>query len=52
MRESLTLFASISNSIWFKNTSIILLLNKIDLFAEKLERVPLSVCFNDYNGKF
>jgi len=51
MDESLTLFSEIVNSRWFKNSSVILLLNKLDLFGEKLKKVPLSVCFADYEGK-
>ncbi|KAJ3997194.1 guanine nucleotide binding protein alpha subunit, partial [Lentinula boryana] len=42
MQEALTLFDSICNSRWFLKTSIILFLNKIDLFAEKLPRSPLG----------
>ncbi|KAJ7457733.1 G protein alpha subunit CIG1, partial [Mycena latifolia] len=38
MQEALTLFDSICNSRWFVKMSIILFLNKIDLFAEKLPR--------------
>lgn len=36
MQEALTLFDSICNSRWFVKTSIILFLNKIDLFRMKL----------------
>jgi hypothetical protein len=36
MQEALTLFDSICNSRWFVKTSIILFLNKIDRFKEKL----------------
>lgn len=50
MQEALTLFDSICNSRWFVKTSIILFLNKIDLFAEKLPRSPLGDYFPDYNG--
>ncbi|KAI7856151.1 G-alpha protein [Circinella umbellata] len=50
LHESLTLFDSICNSKWFIKTSIILFLNKIDLFAEKLSRNPLANYFNDYMG--
>ncbi|ORY96375.1 G-alpha protein [Syncephalastrum racemosum] len=50
LQESLTLFDSICNSRWFIKTSIILFLNKIDLFAEKLPRSPLSKFFDDYKG--
>ncbi|KAI6121804.1 G protein alpha-subunit [Pisolithus sp. B1] len=50
MQEALTLFDSICNSRWFVKTSIILFLNKIDLFAEKLPTSPLSDYFPDYTG--
>ncbi|KAK0462408.1 heterotrimeric G-protein alpha subunit, GPA1-like protein [Desarmillaria tabescens] len=50
MQEALTLFDSICNSRWFVKTSIILFLNKIDLFADKLPRSPLSDYFPDYTG--
>jgi hypothetical protein len=48
MHESLTLFGDIINNRWFQNTSIILFLNKKDLFAEKIKRVDLRCCFPDY----
>ncbi|VDQ17466.1 unnamed protein product [Trichobilharzia regenti] len=48
MHESLQLFDSICNSQWFVETSIILFLNKKDLFAEKIARSPLTVCFPEY----
>jgi len=50
MQEALTLFDSICNSRWFVKTSIILFLNKIDLFAEKLPYSPLGDYFMDYTG--
>ncbi|KAL1916938.1 uncharacterized protein VTP21DRAFT_5135 [Calcarisporiella thermophila] len=50
MQEALTLFDSICNSRWFVNTSIILFLNKIDLFKEKLPISPLGKYFPDYQG--
>ncbi|KAJ1506579.1 Guanine nucleotide-binding protein alpha-2 subunit [Coelomomyces lativittatus] len=50
MSESLVLFESIINSKWFKRTSIILFLNKVDLFKEKLKRVPLRLYFKEYQG--
>ncbi|KAI9299739.1 G-alpha protein [Cunninghamella echinulata] len=50
LQEALTLFDSICNSKWFTKTSIILFLNKIDLFAEKLPKNPLSKYFSDYMG--
>jgi len=50
MQESLTLFKSICNSHWFANTAIILFLNKMDLFKEKIEKKPLTLCFPHYKG--
>ncbi|KAJ6484004.1 guanine nucleotide binding protein, alpha subunit [Mycena sanguinolenta] len=50
MQEAFTLFDSICNSRWFVKSSIILFLNKIDLFAEKLPRSPLGDYFPDYAG--
>ncbi|EIE76171.1 hypothetical protein G6F47_009133 [Rhizopus delemar] len=50
MQEALTLFDSICNSRWFVKTSIILFLNKIDIFREKLERHPLNESFSDFTG--
>ncbi|CAB1332865.1 unnamed protein product [Coregonus sp. 'balchen'] len=51
MAESLRLFDSICNNNWFTNTSLILFLNKKDLLAEKIKRIPLTVCFADYRGQ-
>jgi len=39
MTESLALFESVINSRWFLRTSIILFLNKIDVFKVKLPKV-------------
>ncbi len=50
MHESLRLFDSICNNKWFVNTSIILFLNKKDLFQDKIKRSPLVICFPDYLG--
>jgi len=50
MVEALNLFEEICNSRWFRETAMILFLNKRDLFAEKLQRVPLSRYFPDYVG--
>eukprot|EP01083_Nonionella_stella_P286772 976075_1 len=48
--EALNLFDEICNSKWFTKTSVILFLNKRDLFMEKVAKVPLTVCFDEYNG--
>eukprot|EP00004_Rigifila_ramosa_P013184 TRINITY_DN2906_c0_g1_i1.p2 TRINITY_DN2906_c0_g1~~TRINITY_DN2906_c0_g1_i1.p2 ORF type:complete len:158 (-),score=39.77 TRINITY_DN2906_c0_g1_i1:37-510(-) len=50
MLESLKLFAEICNSKHFVNKSMILFLNKRDLFQEKLPRSPLNKTFPDYTG--
>uniref|UniRef100_A0A914YF88 Uncharacterized protein n=1 Tax=Panagrolaimus superbus TaxID=310955 RepID=A0A914YF88_9BILA len=51
MQESLKLFDSICNSPWFADIHFILFLNKKDLFAEKIHRSPLTVCFPEYKGQ-
>ncbi|XP_057203533.1 guanine nucleotide binding protein (G protein), alpha activating activity polypeptide O, a isoform X2 [Triplophysa rosa] len=50
MYESLKLFDSICNNKWFTKTSIILFLNKKDIFEEKIKKSPLSICFPEYTG--
>ncbi|CAB1437832.1 unnamed protein product, partial [Pleuronectes platessa] len=45
MHESMKLFDSICNNKWFTETSIILFLNKKDLFEEKITSSPLAICF-------
>jgi len=49
--EALNLYESIVNNEWFAHTSIILFLNKRDIFAEKHDTVPLSDYFPAYKGK-
>jgi GTPase SAR1 family protein len=50
MVESLQLFDEICNSKWFRKTSLILFLNKRDLFAEKIPLFPLANYFREYSG--
>nr|XP_010967450.2 LOW QUALITY PROTEIN: guanine nucleotide-binding protein G(i) subunit alpha-2 [Camelus bactrianus] len=50
MHESMKLFDSICNNKWFTDTSIILFLNKKDLFEEKITHSPLTICFPEYTG--
>uniref|UniRef100_G1QFL7 Guanine nucleotide-binding protein G(o) subunit alpha n=1 Tax=Myotis lucifugus TaxID=59463 RepID=G1QFL7_MYOLU len=50
MHESLMLFDSICNNKFFIDTSIILFLNKKDLFGEKIKKSPLTICFPEYTG--
>jgi len=49
--EALNLYESIANNDWFAHTSIILFLNKRDIFAEKYDQFPLSDYFKNYKGK-
>ncbi|KAF9065081.1 alpha subunit of G-protein [Rhodocollybia butyracea] len=51
MQEALALFDSIVNSRWFIETPMVLFLNKIDLFSEKISYSPLPrEHFPDYRG--
>ncbi|KAJ1642417.1 guanine nucleotide-binding protein subunit alpha [Coemansia erecta] len=50
MQEALTLFDSICNSRWFVKTSVILFLNKMDIFREKLPHSPMKKYFPDFDG--
>ncbi|XP_022900376.1 guanine nucleotide-binding protein G(o) subunit alpha-like [Onthophagus taurus] len=50
--ESLNLFKQIVNNPFFRDASFVLLLNKFDLFREKIlySNRHLRIYFNDYNG--
>ncbi|KAH8797307.1 guanine nucleotide binding protein, alpha subunit, partial [Flagelloscypha sp. PMI_526] len=48
--EAFTLFESICSSLSVKNSSIILFLNKMDLFREKLLHSRLDAHFPEYTG--
>ncbi len=50
MEEAFQLFESIVSSRWFQKTAIILFLNKMDLFEEKIYDVPIEDFFEDYEG--
>ncbi|MCJ1272366.1 hypothetical protein MMC21_000152 [Puttea exsequens] len=50
MQEALLLFESIMSLTWFKSSSIILFLNKTDLFKEKIAEKPVRDYFPDYSG--
>ncbi|KAI9747039.1 MAG: G-Protein alpha subunit [Lichina confinis] len=50
MREALMLFESIANSKWFSRSAIILFLNKIDLFRNKIGESPIPKYFPEYTG--
>lgn len=50
LQESLFVFSEMCNNTYFQETAMILFLNKIDLFEEKISKVSLKVCFDDYKG--
>ncbi|UPL00627.1 hypothetical protein LCI18_011561 [Fusarium solani-melongenae] len=51
MNEALMLWESIANSHWFTKSALILFLNKMDLFKEKLPKSPITNHgFTDYHG--
>jgi len=50
MEEALQLFEEVVNSNWFQEANVVLFLNKRDLFEEKIQRVPLTACFSEYDG--
>lgn len=50
MLESFKLFEDVVNSQWFLNSSVVLFLNKTDLFCKKLSNIPLSEYFEDFGG--
>ncbi|SPQ21050.1 0c41e8f0-0a46-4d32-a165-a61296cf708d [Thermothielavioides terrestris] len=51
MNEALMLWESIANSHWFTKSALILFLNKMDLFKEKLPKSPITKHgFTDYHG--
>lgn len=51
MAEALVLFDAICNSAWFVRTSMILFLNKVDLFRQKLPHSPIRAHFPEYGGR-
>ena len=53
MSESLRLFSSICNNRWFETASMILFLNKTDIFEAKItdpNGAALTDCFPQYEG--
>ena len=52
MNEALMLWESIANSHWFTKSALILFLNKMDLFREKIQsgKAPIRDQFPDYVG--
>jgi len=50
MHEALELFEEICNNHYFRDSAMVLFLNKKDLFEDKIKKVDLRVCFPDYQG--
>ncbi|XP_078010301.1 guanine nucleotide-binding protein subunit alpha-15 isoform X2 [Phascolarctos cinereus] len=50
MKESLALFSTILELPWFKNTSVILFLNKTDILEEKIPTSHLATYFPGFPG--
>jgi guanine nucleotide-binding protein subunit alpha len=51
MQDAMTIWDSICHSQWFKQTSIILFLNKNDLFQRKIPHSDIKNFFPDYDGE-
>ena len=51
MKESIRLFGTVCHNQWFKRSSMLLFLNKKDVFDQKIKYSPLSKYFNDYNNE-
>ncbi|KAJ5070867.1 g protein alpha i subunit [Anaeramoeba ignava] len=51
MHESLSLFKKMVNNEFFKGTNVILMFNKIDLFEDKIKKIPLKNYFPDFDGE-
>ena len=52
MRESLALFENIISYPFFQESSVILFLNKTDLFFEKIMKSHLTDYFPAYQGQY
>ncbi|KAH8826020.1 guanine nucleotide binding protein, alpha subunit [Flagelloscypha sp. PMI_526] len=50
MQDAMTIWDSICHSQWFKRTSMILFLNKFDLFKKRIAHSPIKDFFPDYEG--
>jgi len=48
--EAIELFEEIANNKWFANTSVILFLNKRDIFKDKIKKIPLKTYFPEFDG--
>ncbi|BGP36002.1 guanine nucleotide-binding protein subunit alpha [Rhodotorula toruloides] len=52
LQEATMLWESIAGSRWFERSAFVLMLNKIDLFANKIiaQNPPMSAYFDDFDG--
>jgi GTPase SAR1 family protein len=50
MHESIRLFQVVIGNRYFRSTSMILFLNKMDLFEVKIRTKPIKICFPQYAG--
>jgi len=50
IHESLQLFNEMANSVHLSNAAMVLLLNKKDLFAEKIAKHDMTITFPEYAG--
>ena len=50
MKESLNIFSTICNIKWFLKASMLLFLNKKDVFDEKIVYARITQCFPEYTG--
>jgi len=51
MEDSIKLFHEQINSHWFEKAVVFLVLNKSDIFKEKIKKISLSQCFNKSKNK-
>jgi len=51
MQDAMTIWDSICHSQWFKQTSVILFLNKNDLFQKKIAHSDIRNFFPDFDGE-
>ncbi|KAF2070469.1 hypothetical protein CYY_008210 [Polysphondylium violaceum] len=49
--DSLQIFREMVNSHWFEKSAFVLFLNKVDLFKQKIKKVPLSDHLKDFTGR-
>ncbi|KAF9103045.1 hypothetical protein BGX29_003879 [Mortierella sp. GBA35] len=50
MEEALMIFDQVCNSHWFIDTSMILFMNKTDIFRNKIKHSSIRAYFPDYSG--